>query len=521
MLLPVVGFSRFTINDHKLEKAAKPKKTLWQRYFVDIICLGTALYGVYIFNNQREIMAAAETEWVDPMLFLVSSLFIVGFGLFCLRAFPLVMRLVFYLGRRFWPPSLYASLLRVTRSAREEQFIMIFLIFTVAIGIFSAQTARTVNLNAEHETRYLSGADLVFTEHWDSNLPWVLTGQSDVMQYNEPAIERFTRLEEVQTFTRVLHDMVDISAPRARTRQHVTMMGIEPQAFAETAWFREDLLPTHINHYLNTLGQVPNGVLLSTQFMNLGYSLGSRVTLTHTRVFRQPPPRPTIVLANETEAIVVGFVERWPAHPPDNYLVVLNRGYLSSRWGQWPYQVWMRTHGGTNRFFYDLIEEQDIHLTHFTDTAGKIVNGRLEPMLQGTNGVLTMNFVVALLVCFIGFLMYWMLSIKERVLQFGIFRAMGMGMKGIVGILINEQIFITLTALAMGAVVGEVSARLFVPLIQLAYNRPVIPLRVVMQMKDYINLYAALGVMIVLCVGMLVAFVKRINIYQALKLGED
>ena len=46
---------------------------------------------------------------------------------------------------------------------------MIFLILTMAMGIFSAQAARTINANAEEKIRYATGADIVFQEKWTSN----------------------------------------------------------------------------------------------------------------------------------------------------------------------------------------------------------------------------------------------------------------------------------------------------------------------------------------------------------------
>jgi len=46
-------------------------------------------------------------------------------------------------------------------------------------------------------------------------------------------------------------------------------------------------------------------------------------------------------------------------------------------------------------------------------------------------------------------------------------------------------------------------------------------LMVVMEPGDYANMYMVLGIMIVLCVALLIAFISRIRIDQALKLGED
>ena len=55
-----------------------------------------------------------------------------------------------------------------------------------------------------------------------------------------------------------------------------------------------------------------------------------------------------------------------------------------------------------------------------------------------------------LLLCITGFLIYWILSIQSRTLQFGIFRAMGMSMGEILTMLVNEQLFITGVSIAAG-----------------------------------------------------------------------
>jgi putative ABC transport system permease protein len=240
---------------------------------------------------------------------------------------------------------------------------------------------------------------------------------------------------------------------------------------------------------------------------------------------------------NSARGIIYGFVEYWPGYSPvvavedrggakvqeDRNLIVANLGVLQDAWGVHPYQVWMKTNTPSNRFFYDFAEANGLRLVTFEDAKAGLVDSKSEPILQGTNGVLTVGFIVTLAVCFTGFLIYWILSIKSRVLQFGVFRAMGMTMGEILGLLVSEQLLITFTSVAIGALVGEVGARLFVPLIQISYSasEQVIPLRVTMEAADYINLFTVIGAMIALCLAVLGVIISRIRMEQALKLGED
>ena len=64
---------------------------------------------------------------------------------------------------------MYASFLRVLRTRSSQGFIMVFLIMTIALGVFNAQAARTINQNMEDNLYYTIGADIVLQESWDNN----------------------------------------------------------------------------------------------------------------------------------------------------------------------------------------------------------------------------------------------------------------------------------------------------------------------------------------------------------------
>ena len=524
MFLPVIRFSKTTIVDHK-RGSGKVKQALWKRYFLDILCLGFSIYGLYVFSGQQR----EDVFSPDPMLFANSSLFIIGAGLFVLRIYPYIIRLIFAIGSKIFPPSLYASMIRAKRSAGDEQFIMIFLIFTVSVGIFSAQAARTINMNNEHNIMYAAGADLVFREIWTDNIPSPQNPNPPTMLvYNEPDFERFTDIPEVEVLTRVMRRNGSISARGSNVAQ-VNLMGIDTQSFGETVWFRQDLSPLPLHYFLNALAMNPSGAILSDNFRTrLNYNVGDVITITETPRFGPP---------GTGRFTVVGFVEYFPGFVPvettrletgeiitnDPFLAVVNLGHIETNWGVRPYEVWMRVSGYDNSFFADLITTRRIRLAEIHDSPAAIAVIQGDPIVQGTNGVLTVNFIATLIICFVGLLIYWILSIRSRILQFGIFRAMGMGMRGIIGMLISEQMLINITAVGIGILVGEIAATLFVPLIQVSYAAAdrVIPLIVVMETRDYVSLFTFLGVMMLLCLSVIVGYVSNIKISRVLKLGED
>jgi putative ABC transport system permease protein len=385
----------------------------------------------------------------------------------------------------------------------------------------------------------MSGADLIISEVWGGNFfseeevranPFLETFQPLVPLYNEPDFNRYLNLAEVESATRVHKQNATVSsAGTSSTVSNITLMGIETKSFGETAWFRDDFTMIHVNYFLNMLANDPNGVLLSSGFQELGYSVGSTVRINAPQVLGMP-------LTGDFE--VVGFIDYWPsfsmvdtqAHRETGesiqeirYLAVANLGHLQFLIGTRPYDVWLRTNTESNGFIHDFINENDINIDYFYDTNRTLSEILLDPIVQSTNGILTIGFIMTMLVCFVGFLIYWILSIRERLLQFGVFRAMGMGLRGILTILISEQMLITISALVIGGLVGELASQLFIPLLQLSYTAAdqVIPMVVATETMDFVLIYSMLGFMLVLCTIVLVRFALRINVTQVLKLGED
>ena len=202
--------------------------------------------------------------------------------------------------------------------------------------------------------------------------------------------------------------------------------------------------------------------------------------------------------------------------------MVAHLRYIQNTWGITPYQIWMKAKDSTD-FIYDFAAKSDVHFTTFRDSRAQLIELKNDPIFQGTNGILTLCFVVVLLLCAVGFLIYWILSIRSRTLLMGIFRAMGMTLGEIVGMLANEQVFISGVSIALGVAVGLIASKLYVPLVQLAYasTDTVLPLQIISDSGDMARLLCLVAAMVILCMVILGMLVKKIKISQALKLGED
>jgi putative ABC transport system permease protein len=144
-------------------------------------------------------------------------------------------------------------------------------------------------------------------------------------------------------------------------------------------------------------------------------------------------------------------------------------------------------------------------------------------LLQGTNGVLTMGFVVTLLLCGVGYLIYWIMALKERELVFGVLRASGFHKAELFHMLINEQIFCGILSILAGFGIGKLTSFLFVPILQKAYasTSQVLPMQLITNSTDLVRLIIVIGGMMIVCLAVLTVMLLRMNVAKALKLGED
>ena len=525
MVLPALRYSKTSIVNHKRQKTRKSQTPLWQKLGLDVILLGIAIYGLYTFDGQKEMLAARVQDGasLDPLLFLSSSLFMIGSGLLAVRLVPVIVWTIYHLFKRLWSPALYASFLHVLRTRTSQSFMMVFLIMTIALGVFNAQAARTINQNTEDNLHYSVGADIVLMEKWtrvdeDEN-------DESAGMYIEPDFGRYQNLTGAESITRVYVDNKTSTSVKGGSLKDVTLMGIHTKEFGETAWFKDTLSDIHWYHYLNAMSKNSRAILVSRNFQTkYKCELGDSITYRGSQ-------------GESLRGVIYGFVDYFPGYEPivykrgsnglysetDNYLIVAHLQQIQSSWGVFPYQIWIKNSGPSSAYLYDFADENKIAFSSLYDTNAMMVEKKNDPILQGTNGILTVGFIVVLLLCSVGFLIYWILSIQSRSLLFGIFRAMGMTMREVFTMLINEQFFISGLSIAVGAVVGQLTSKLYMPLIQLGYaaSDNALPLEVISHSSDNIRLFVVVGAVMLLCMVILGALISHMKIAQALKLGED
>lgn len=524
--IPAIRYSRVTIVNLKQQKALK-KKPLWEKLFLDVILLGVSLYGYYSFHKNSGDLGSAvlRGETLDPLLYISSSLFILGMGLLYLRLQPYIVQLIYVAGKRFWKPASYASFMENAKNGRKQQFIMLFLIMTVALGMYHATVARTILKNAGDNVEYLDGADVVLQEVWPVQVD--PNGGSTGL-YIEPDFSKYASMEGASSYTRVVN-RTDAGIEKKEKdvgSGSVTVMGIHTREFGEITWVPGELNHKHYYEYLNELAVVENGLLVSRNFQTLlGFKQGDSVTV-------------QVDGLTSVTGKIVDFFDYWPGYAKtattlnpdgstttkDNYLAVTHYNFLYDKWNLQPYEVWIGLKDGyDSRYVYDWIQQNDIRVSKYKNRADDMKAAVEDPLLQGTNGVLTMGFMVTILLCAVGYLIYWIMSIRSREMIFGVLRACGMHKGELIHMLMNEQIFSGVFTVLAGIGIGKLASGMFVPMLQQAYaaTNQALPMKLVTEASDMMRLYLVIAGVMIVCLAVLILLLFKLNVTKALKLGEE
>lgn len=522
-MIPIIPASKLSIVKYKQSKAKVVKMALWEKLCIDIILIAGSLVWYYLTARSIRKLFADGTYvsdgTINPLYFVFSTMFIMGAGLLFIRVYPYLLRLIYHIGKRFWSVPQYMAITSVARSqGGRERFLMLFLSVTFALGIFSANTARAINNSRSDRIYYNTGADVVIDAYWR------LESVEDESSYVEIDMDEYENLAGVETATRVLRTDARATCGNVNSND-ADLMAIEPGKFAKTAWFRNDLLPVHWWNYCSALVDYKAGVLASRSWEEKGVQLGDVISV-------------KIDGSDSVDLTVLAFVDYWPGIDPTQTVVVddhsgetmtrdflvCNYNYLRRVTELTPYQVWLKLQdGATSEALYADIEAKHLKIQRITDSSQLLIEAKTDPELQGMNGALTLGFVVIMLMTVIGFLIYWIISIRSRTLQFGVLRAMGVTFREVISMLGWEQLLVSLVSIAMGFVIGGIASDMFVPMFRTMYNAAdqVPPFRVQGDPGDYIKMYVIIAVMLIGGFLVLGSLIKKININKALKLGED
>jgi putative ABC transport system permease protein len=533
VLIPTLSAAENTIVTYKQERARSFRTTWWQRYWLDVLLLIPAGYGLWQLTQQsQKALEGAEgipNPLQNPLLLLVPALGIFSVALFTLRLVPRLMELI----SRLLKPSKSVGMLMAARYLARTPALysapLVLLVLTLGLSAFTASLARTLDSQLDKQVHYQVGTDVNLYE-----LGTTFNEDNPNPVYTFGPVEDHLSIPGVQSATRV--GRYKFSATAQTGSLQGTFLGIDRLTFPSATYWQRDFASEQLGVLMNELAANPSGVLvpnplLTKQKLNVGDTLRLAIT---TGVAGQSIPM---------EAPIVGSFDLFPTwYPEDGTMIVGNLEELFLRAGaEYPHEVWLSTTLDADpeliaysvRGFSILLDQQADQSklvqnglnTIVKDWSSAELNIRDEqrrPERQGLFGLLSVGFVSSALLTVLGFLLYALFSFRRRFIEMGMLRAIGLSIQQMTSLLAAELAFLVLLGIGVGTALGVFASRLFVPFLQIGASAQsqYPPFQIEIAWLSIAQIYVLFTLLFVAALAVLSSLLVRMKIFQAIKLGE-
>lgn len=522
-VLPAMGAARLAIVEAKQEISRRQRRSFWERSYLDFLLLGVASYGYYMLRTQGRIaflQADVPSDPLDnPLLFLAPALFILAVALVAVRLFPLIALVLSLLWARLGGISMLLAFYNLARTGRVYTSLLLLLILTTSLGTFTASMARTLDANLVARIFYEVGADVTLTEgaalrilpsedgkpveEGEEEFVWINMPVDEHRQ--APGVRAATRIGDFPVSTRVGSRLVN-----------GRLFGIDRSQFPEVAYFRPDFAADSLGKLMNALAVEYSGVIVSQSMMDaLGLQVGDTIALSG-----------LVPTSNATfDFQIVGAMGLFPTvYPEDGEFFVANLNYIFSLLGhEVPYRVWLATEEAVDpELLVSSLDDLGYRILAMEDAHSELAEAQARPARVGLFGFLSVGFIAVALLSMLALVIYSALSFRQRFIQLGILRAMGLSTSQLVFSLAGEQVTVTTAGIAAGSYLGLVSSYLFIPFYQVGYKQAdlVPPFIVQIAWDDVAQLVLAMLIMVLAAAIGTLWLLVRMKTFQAVKMGE-
>ena len=164
VLIPTLSAAKNTIVTYKQERARTLRVPWWQRYWLDVILLIPAAYGLWqLLQQSKQALEGSEVipdPLQNPLLLLVPALGIFSVALFTLRLVP---RFMDFISRLLKPSKSVGVLMAARYLARTPALYsapLVLLVLTLGLSAFTASLARTLDSQLDKQIHYQVGTDI-------------------------------------------------------------------------------------------------------------------------------------------------------------------------------------------------------------------------------------------------------------------------------------------------------------------------------------------------------------------------
>ncbi len=520
-VVPTIAASRHTIISYKMDRSRLLGRPWWQRAGFDVMLLALVGYFYYVVVQQGGLIEVEggvrniDDAYDQPFVFLLPPLTIFAVTLFILRFLPPILRGLSWVIQ--WSNSV--GLLIVTRQLERAPgayyLPLILLVCTISLGVYTASFARTIDRYLYEQQYYRTSADIsvrVFSQQ-PGSLPG--GGGDDappaymhISEYTSmPHIINATRIGEYVTTARLTSGSVE-----------GRFVGVDRAELGPVIFWRPDFAAIRLGYLTNALAQQPDAVVVAREFLEArALDIGDLLEL-------------DVRSSGETFKIntqIVGALEYFPRWYPDDdgALFMGNLDYLFEQAQiELAHRVIARVEPEFDqRVFTRALFDRGAAGVLVEEPVSRIQREQARPERQGLFGLLSIGFIASSLATMIGFLLYTIFSYQRRYVELGILRAIGLSQPSMMVSVAWELGLLIVMGLALGLGIGLLVSVLYIPYMQFvsSLEGTVPPYLVTMAWFEIAQIVGLFLGTFILIMAILLVILRRMRIFQAVKLGES
>jgi putative ABC transport system permease protein len=508
-ILPVYPAARRNLLEWQQARARPVRRSVAQRLYLDLFLLGFGALLYWQLNQSQSFVMRrlGDSSLADPLLLLGPSLLIIAVALLFLRLFPFLLRIVAAVFQRTRGVAFPLSLSRLARDPLKPSRVVLLISLTASLTLFAAAFEQSLGTGQTEMAHYLAGADL-------------RVALSGVGRDPPLKIEQVQELSGVLTASRVFRGLVQnregrgiqlfaldpttlhrvTRYPTSLTRLTVSSItgvlqspaGGQPSASAD-----QDVMPAIFSYAaLPSRSGVGDELSLNLGGHRLTYGVQGTIrnfpTLDDAFVIASLPDLETRLDLGLFGVRTTGTFEAWLEVDPQQYATLIAHPLLQDR----------------------ILDDAQARL--------HIMQG--DVLAQGTSGAFQLNALTLAFLSVAGFLLVQFFASKQRLVEFGVLRAMGLSQGQLLSLLAAEGALMTLSGLAAGVVIGYGLAQVMVPFLSQALAESLAGVRITDVLIDWpgiVRLYALLIGFYTLAMLLLLILLKRVGVHRVMRIGDE
>ena len=263
LLITAAGHARLGTLESLLARTRPPSVSFLHRYYLDILAVLTVAVIWFQIRGRGGFVAeelSSQGLNVDPTLILGPVLGLFAAAVLLLRALPLVVLLLAWVGARAGAAWFQLALLRLARDPIPHGALAVILMLAAALGVFGATFQSSLSQGQSDQARYKVGGDMVV--------------RGPALPASAP--EKLDKITGVTSVSAILRDSVTL-LDGSTLGKSVDVLAVDTRSLSETAFFRDDFFPGGLPAVSRLLRPIPNpsslagtGILLPEDTVSMG-----------------------------------------------------------------------------------------------------------------------------------------------------------------------------------------------------------------------------------------------------------